>query len=155
MYQAKAQHPLSGERGPLPDDVNEAMWRLFVAVGVFWGTTVDPAPFRSRLRSFMANRIALMPLYADYYAIAKRVIDDLVVRLGSEAAAYEHLFTSEDALKSPPTTPLALTRQSVSNEFVTLQMALGGFKTFEAQNWPGYFGGANVPGGTPPYRPMS
>jgi len=125
MYRAKAQHPLSDARSPLPEEVNEAMWRLFVAIGTFWETVADPTPFRSRLQSFMANRIALMPLYADYYAIAKRVIDDLVVECGSEAAAYERLFTSKDAAKSPPTTPLALTRQSVSNEFLTLQMALG------------------------------
>lgn len=155
MYQSKAQHPLSDRLEPLPADVEEAMWQLFVEVGKFWGTVTDATPHRSRLQSFMTNRIALMPLYADYYVIAKRVIDELVGSHGGDVtAAYRELFTSKDAARQPPTTPLALTRQSVSNEFVALHMALGGFLEFGALNSPGYFGGANVPGRPVPYRPM-
>ncbi|MDK3025461.1 hypothetical protein QO239_22965 [Cupriavidus taiwanensis] len=154
MYQAKAQHALSSHREALSDDINEAMWRLFRAIGDHWQIAGDPSPFRSRLQSFMANRIALMPLYSDYYNIAKRVVDELTEQLGSEEAAYQEIFTNKDALGTPPTTPLALTRQSVANEFLTLYMALGGFNSFGALNWPGYFGGANVPGGKAPYRPM-
>jgi hypothetical protein len=156
VYQSKAQHPLSDKQYPLPDSVGDAMWELFVAIGKHWGTVTEPGPYRSRLESFMENRIALMPLYADYYAIARRVIDDLLKKHGGVAtAAYEELFTSKEAAKQPPTTPLALTRQAVANEFVSLHVALGGFQTYGAQNVPGYFGGANVPGRPAPYRTMN
>lgn len=131
------------------------MWDLFVAVGTYWRTLEDPAPLRSRFDSFLDNRIALMPLYAEYYAIAQRVIESLTSEHGGDAAsAYASLFTSEEANRQPPTTQLALTRQSVANEFVVLHTALGGFLAFGAENWPGYFGGANVPGRAPPYRPL-
>jgi len=155
MYQSKAQHPMSEKIEPLPPDVQEAMWRLFVEIGKFWRTDIDSDHYRSRLQSFMTNRIALMPLYADYYVIAKRVIDELTAKHNGDAtAAYRELFTDKDAVKQPPTTHLALTRQSVSNEFITLHMALGGFLSFGSKNCPGYFGGANMPGRPAPYRAM-
>lgn len=131
------------------------MWALFVAIGVHWNTVADPGPLRSRLDSFLDNRIALMPLYADYYAIAHRVIASLIAEYAGDArAAYAALFTSEEANRSPPTTQLALTRQAVANEFIVLHTALGGFLVFGAMNWPGYFGGANLPGRPAPNRPM-
>lgn len=102
----------------------------------------------------MWNRIALLPLYLDYYKIAARVVSELIAKhSGNADMAYKELFTSEEASRAPPTTPLALTRQLVSNEFVTLHFALGGALAFGARNAPGYFGGANIPG-NPPYRPM-
>lgn len=102
----------------------------------------------------MRNRIALLPLYLDYYTIAARVIKELIDKYSNDATkAYEELFTSEEASKTPPTTPLALTRQAVSNEFVTLYFALSGAVAFGARNAPGYFGGTNIPG-APPYRTM-
>ncbi len=155
MYQSRAQNPLSGELPAMSGSVRDAMWRLFVAINAFWDTMPDPTPFRSRLESFMANRIALMPLYFDYYLIAERVITQLIAdHGGDETAAYKELFTNTDAAKQPPTTEVALTRQLVSNEFVALHFALGGFVAFGAKNVPGYFGGANVPGAPVPYRPI-
>lgn len=151
MYEVKAQHVLSGAIGPLPDEVKESMWRLFVSIGVHWQSAADPLPMRSRLFSFMSNRIALIPLYADYYPAAKACIDDLAAKLGSEDAAFVDILSNESAPGAPATTPMQLMQQHVVDEFITLFVALGGFKTFGAANWPGYFGGANVPG-RPPYR---
>lgn len=151
MYQAKARHALSTQHPIMSDDVKEAMWRLFAGIGAYWGTAADSSPFKSRLDAFMSNRIALMPLYADYYVIAKRVIEELSAETGSESAAIEAIIASPQSLDPLPKTALALTRQFVANEFTTLHTALGGFKAFGAINWPGYFGGANVPG-KPPYR---
>ncbi|MGM9480239.1 hypothetical protein ACS5PN_03500 [Roseateles sp. NT4] len=153
MYQDRAHHPLSDQLPIADDDVRRAMWALFVHIGKFWRNLDDAKPYESRLYSFMTNRVALDPNYKDYYATARAVIDQLIAEKG-EDAAYEFLFTDAQANLAPPSTPLALTRQKVSNEFVALQMALGGFLAFGALNYPGYFGGANAPGAPVPYRPM-
>lgn len=153
MYQERAHHPLSDQLPVTDDDVRKSMWALFVRIGTFWRNLDDPQPYESRLYSFMTNRITLDPLYKDYYATARTVINQLIADKG-EDATYEFLFTDAQANVAPPTTPLALARQKVSNEFVALQMALGGFLAFGALNYPGYFGGANIPGAPVPYRPM-
>jgi hypothetical protein len=153
MYQDRAHHPLSAPGDTVAADVRETMWRLFEQIGKFWGNAADSRPFESRLYSFMANRVALNPLYTQYYATAKTVIDQLVAERG-ESAAYEYLFTDPLLNESPPVSPAALVRQLVSNEFIALQLALGGFLAFGATNYPGYFGGANVPGAPAPYRTM-
>ncbi len=57
-------------------------------------------------------------------------------------------------MQTPPVTPFQLTRQYVSNELIALQLSLGGFLRWGAINYPGYFGGANVPGMPAPYRTM-
>jgi hypothetical protein len=154
VYQDKARSPLGGSMAPPDEAVRKAMWRLFEQIGKFWKNIGDPSEYESRLYSFMSNRIAIDPLYVDYYATAQQVIEQLIADLGSEGAAFQHLFTDAQANASPPTTPIGITRQKVSNEFVALQMALGGFLSFGALNYPGYFGGANVPGAPVPYRTM-
>jgi len=153
MYQDKAKNPVIDNDIRLDEPTFEAMWELFEAIGIFWGNLPDSGIHRSRLRSFMVNRIALIPLYAEYYSVAREVIDALVVAYeGNRGAAYERLFTDADANRAPPSTRLGLARQMVANEFITLQMALEGFRAFGAENWPGFFGGANELG-RPPYRP--
>jgi len=156
MYEKKVRDlagPLIVELAP---DTEAAMWRLFAAIGKHWATESDSLEYRSRLSSFMRNRVALMPIYADYYSIAARVLKELVdAHAGDLSAACAEWVSSRDASKQPPSTPLALTRQMVCNEFTTLHMALGACTVFGAKNGVGYFGGANVPGCAPPYRPRS
>jgi hypothetical protein len=81
-------------------------------------------------------------------------MDELIAERGEEAA-YALLFTDPGALETPPRTPLALVRQCVSNEFVAWQLALGGFKSWGAENYCGYIGGAFIPGQPAPYRTWS
>jgi hypothetical protein len=155
MYQAKVRHPLSPLEPVEPDVVDEAMWALFVAIGEFWKTEDDPAQYRERLRTFMANRVTLNPLYRDFYIATKAIIDELIHQYGAPAA-YEKLFTQKDRKQplSPPESRLEFVQQYVINEFIALRLALGSFRTFGALNYCGYFGGANIPGQPVPYRPM-
>ncbi|MGE7960068.1 hypothetical protein ACQKQA_26555 [Pseudomonas sp. NPDC089530] len=151
MYQKPAQHPLSETVTFIDEQVFSAMWELFVHIGKYWKNMEDPSPFRSQLYSFMLNRIKLRPLYSEYYSSAMKVMSSLIEELG-EDEAYAFLFTDPDAAKVPPETAIALTRQAVANEFMALQLSLGGFKAFGALNYCGYIGGANIPGQPAPYR---
>ncbi len=150
MYQASEPHHLSAGLPPIREEVFASMWRLFVHIGKFWSNMDQPDQYQTQLYSFMVNRISLDPMYHEYYILAKQVTDQLIERLG-EDAAYAFLFTAPDAGKAS-TSALALTRRHVSNEFIAWQLALGGFKAWGALNYCGYIGGAYIPGDTVPYR---
>ncbi|WP_175611296.1 hypothetical protein [Mycobacterium sp. SP-6446] len=92
---------------------------------------------RSNLVAFIENRIQLNPNNLDEYVSAVEVIWELVAELGEEKG-FRKFFTDRQANVSPPETRLAPVRQHVSNEFVSLQLALGGFKTFGVTNYLGY-----------------
>jgi hypothetical protein len=155
MYQAKVVHPLSDLDPTIAPDLEATLWQLFVAIGTFWQLPDDPLPYRLRFRAFLANRIDLNPLYGAYYTTAKQVINDLVAAHGA-TVAFETIFTSKSHQLPPPSpvTELDITQQYVANEFISFRLALGSFKAFGAINYPGYMGGANIPGEPVPYRPM-
>lgn len=153
MYQARERHLLSPRAPVGTDGVFESAFRMLVAIGTFWRLTDDPASYRERLRAFMADRININPLYRQYYVLSERVSAALVAQMG-EDKAYEHIFTSKDKgpKAPPPTTELEYVQVFVANELISLRLALGGFASFGALNYRGYFGGANVPGQPVPYR---
>jgi hypothetical protein len=155
MYQARVSNVLIPSESTVSAEVDEAMWKLFVAIGEFWNLEDDPGPYRLRLRAFMANRISINPIYRDFYIVAKTVIDKLISEYG--AKAYEQLFTQKprSAPAAPPQTEMEFVQQYVANEFIGLRLALGSFKTFGAINYCGYFGGANIAGQPVPYRTPS
>jgi hypothetical protein len=149
--QPLAKHPLSGNVPVIETQVFESMWSLFAAICTHWDTFTDPAPYRTQVLNFMLNRIKLNPLYLGYYATAADVLARMRQQHGD--AAYPLLFSDIEAgSENPPASPLAVTRQRVSNEFVTLHLALGGFRAFGAVNYCGYIGGPNLPGQPAPYR---
>ncbi|MBV1686351.1 hypothetical protein KRR38_01355 [Novosphingobium sp. G106] len=122
---------------------------MFVAIGTYWKLGDDPEPYRSRLKVFMDNRIAISPLYRGYYSTAAEVIADLIAAQGNEKA-FETLFK----IKVPdgvPSTAIDVAKRFVVNEFITMRLAFGGFKSFGARNFNGYFGGTNDPSDRP-YR---
>lgn len=153
MYQKRVRDALSPLTATAPDPVDSAMWALFLAIGEFWKLEDDTAGYRLRLRAFMANRVSLDPRYAGSYDLAARVIADLVTAHG-EPKAYEIVFTQkprggEGAI---PETDLATVQKHVADEFIAWRLALGGFSTFGATNYRGYFGGANLEDEPVPYR---
>jgi hypothetical protein len=152
MYQKQVNHPANLGAQPLETEVYEAMFELFEQICSFWSNLNNPSQFKSRLFVFMDNRIRLHPEYRSIYSHAKTTMDNLVKDMG-KADAYKTLFTDTAANQAPPETPLALTRQKVSNEFIAFQVTQGGFKTFTgAINYPGYIAGAFIPGEPAPYR---
>ncbi|WP_040066472.1 hypothetical protein [Pseudomonas batumici] len=152
MYQQQVNHPANLGVQPLATEIYEAMFELFEQICSFWGNLDNPQQFKSRLFVFMDNRIRLHPEYRSIYSHAKLTLDELVKSMG-KADAYKTLFTDTAANQAPPETPLALTRQKVSNEFIAFQVSQGGFKAFTgAVNYPGYIAGAFIPGEPAPYR---
>ncbi|GAA3533677.1 hypothetical protein [Zobellella aerophila] len=151
MYQQQVRHPLTQSLDSLDGETFEAMFELFRQIGIFWRNLDDAEAYRSRLYAFMQNRINLRPIYHQYYQLARQTLDQLIAEQGQEQA-YRLLFTDAQANQPPAETPLAVTRQKVSNEFVTFQLAQGGFRVFGADNYPGFIGGANIPGQPAPYR---
>jgi len=152
MYQNSINHPANKDSEPLASEVFDAMFDLFAQICAFWNNLDDPGQYRSRLFTFMDNRMRLRPEYRGYYISARQTMIELVATMGKDEA-YRKLFTDPSANQSPPTTPLALVRQKVSNEFVAFQVSQGGFKAFTgAINYPNFIAGAYVPGEHAPYR---
>ena len=137
------------EETGLDAETIEGLWQLFVAICARW-QNAEPQTMRTRFIGFLSNRIELHPEYVSHYRLALTAIADL--RRENGERAYEVLFTSPQAITTPPQTPLQIARQLVSNEFIALQLSLGGFKSFTgAINYPGYIAGWNGDGPAP-YR---
>jgi hypothetical protein len=155
MYQARVSNVVVPSESIVTADVDDAMWKLFVAIGNFWKLEDDPEPYRLRFRGFMENRISINPMYRDFYVVAKTVIDEFIAQFGE--AAYDQLFTQKPRIPpvAPPQTQLEFVQQYVANEFIGLRLALGSFKAFGGVNYCGYFGGANIQGQPVPYRTPS
>ena len=149
-YNEEVNHAASTEEVTIPPALFDAMYELFVQIGVFWQNMEHPEAHRTGLLTFMNNRISVDPTYLYEYKNAAEVIEELTYEYGKDKA-YEILFTDPTALYNPPQTRLARARQKVSNEFITFQLSAGGFKAYGAKNWPGYIAGGNIPGDTP-YR---
>jgi hypothetical protein len=128
------------------------MWRLFVAIGDFWSLPDDTSGYRGRLRAFMANRVSLDAAYLGYYALAAQMIEDLLATASTPAEGYAALFTTKLSM-SDPDPEMRAVKERVVDEFIAWRLALGGFRAFGAENYRGYFGGANIPGEPIPYRP--
>ena len=146
-------HPLSQNLDTIEVEVFDTMFRLFEHIGVYWQNIDNSEPYRSELYVFMQNRINLYPIYHQYYKAAFNTINKMIVQMG-EQACYQEIFTDPYANLPPVDTNLSIVRQKVSNEFIDFQLSLGGFKSFGATNYPGYIGGALIPGQPVPYRTM-
>lgn len=146
-------HGLDKENGALTTEVYDAMFEIFSNICSHWNNLDHPEEYRSRLYTFMDNRMKLRPQYQQYYQIAMLAMKREVEQLG-EQKAYQKLFTDSSLLTPHNNDPLAITRQKVSNEFITFQLSQGGFKSFKAINTESYIGGAYVPGQQAPYRIM-
>lgn len=142
---------LVGDWPFLDESTWSTLWDLFLALCERWQNIPEPDLLKSDLITFVKNRVEVDANYAEDYVSAARLIRELEAERGRDAA-YAYLLTDPGANLKPPTTRLARARQRVANEFIMLQLSLGGFAAFGgALNYPGYIAGANLPGKTP-YR---
>ncbi len=153
MYRTKVAHPLNWGASPPSETQTGTLWSLFVAIGHHWELGDDPEPYRLRFLSFVENRVDLNPLYREYYRDGAKLVDSMVEKLGSHEA-FQKIFSDKPRISPSglPVTTLETLQRFVVNEFITLRLALGGFKAFGAENYIGYFGGANIEGEPIPYR---
>jgi hypothetical protein len=138
---------------PLNQETMETLWQLFVQICLFWTNADNVHQYKSRFEAFIINRIEFDSQYRLFYVRAAQGINSLIAAKG-EIIGYPFLFTDQSLNTPPAETDWQIARQKVANEFVALQLSLGGFKAFGATNYCGYICGPNIPGEAPPYRPM-
>jgi len=126
------------------------MCKLFEQIAQYWQLEMPSVGQESQLLVFIQNRIKLDLNYYIEYKNAVHVIKELCAVHG-DPQGYIQLLTDPSGLITPATTPIARARQKVSNEFITLALAIGGFKTFGAKNALGYISGGNIENNVP-YR---
>lgn len=151
MSQAFLHHPGNQISGPLDPEVYDSMYQIFANICTFWNNLDNPDSYRSGLYTFMDNRMKLRPQYQQYYQLAHITMNEQIKELGKQAA-YKKLFTDTSLTDKHNNDPMAVTRQKVSNEFITFQIDQGGFKVFGATNDTGNISGAYIPGEPIPYR---
>ena len=150
-YNLASRHFAAHEQIALDAKTVDGLWNLFLAICRHWANVSDPSTMKTRFLAFLSNRIEINANYATEYQRALEVIAELTQERG-EQEAYAFLLTNPEANNPPPQTPLQRARQLVANEFITLQISLGGFKDFTgAINYPGYIAGVNG-SGPAPYR---
>jgi hypothetical protein len=153
MYQPRAIHTLSRALQPLSQATIETLWTIFVAIGDQWSLGDDPSEYRLRFETFLDNRIDVNPIYKNYYVDGASYFEILVSDIGKTSAIDRLFFQKPRVVQSGiPSTRLEAIQRFVVNEFISLRLALGGFKAFRAMNYRGYFGGANIEGEPPSYR---
>jgi hypothetical protein len=151
-YNLPSGHAMATDVSAIDRETAEAIWQLFRAICRRWGNVADPDSLKTRVASFLLNRIQLDACYVAEYREAVKVIEELALEHGGLEAAYEVLLTDPLANMAPPFTKLQRARQKVANELISLQLALGGFAFFgQARNYPGYISGVNG-SGPAPYR---
>lgn len=145
-YNIEKKNSINVDALSLQVDTIEILWALFEKIANYWNSNDDVEAMKSSFLIFISNRISIDLNYASYYSNTPKVITELTKEYkDDEVKALEFLLTNSFINISLPTTPISQTRQYVTNEFITLYLSLGGFKTFGSnKNYPGFFGGANT-----------
>jgi hypothetical protein len=117
-------------RHPTQDEI-DGLWRAFVAIGDAWQNTVhNSAGLRSSWLDFLIQKCTTRPSYIAEYVSALDVFDELIDMYGDSNAFPTLFFESGVDNMAPPLTRLAHAKQFVINEFIRVQIVVGGFKNF-------------------------
>lgn len=158
----------------LPGDIQkltahemDVLWRLFQEIGRTWKCSrADSHNIRSDWLEFIHAKTNFPPSYVGEYSNAVSCVSELIVMYGDKEAFRKLLLDHgmRDP-KAPPLTRVAHTKVYVVNEFIRVQVAKDGFKSWQGSNYKGYVGGsrfnrkprarigvipAPVPGNVPP-----
>jgi hypothetical protein len=139
----------------------ERLWEVFCGINDTWalvrrprgdGSAADASVLRSSWREFVSLRIQQTPSYAGEYANALRVLDDLASIYGDDALE-KLLFESGLAYdksgrmagvgeKTHPNTRLGHAKHYVIDEFISVLVVAGGFRSIAGWNYKGFLGGS-------------
>lgn len=124
----------------------ETLWKLFLAIGAEWRIENVPS-FHSAWLEFIEVKTNSAPDFTAEYSNAASVVNELLFVYG-DPAGYRMLLINHGLTPGPPETRLAHAKRFVADEFIRVQILLGGFKSFvdpadrDEANYRGYMGGS-------------
>lgn len=124
------------------------LWIIFSFIGQNWGTAQTCEMPRSQFDQVIQWQIQRDPSYWGYYAQAIAEYRALYARYGQAATAYLY---RENQLPNPKLPDVA---NYVLLEFMRWNVAFGGFRTFQYENYNGWMGGGSYLTKPPPYRAL-
>jgi len=160
---------LPGDLQELTAHETAMLWRLFQEIGRTWKCTrSDSVNISSDWREFIHAKTTVAPSYTGEYSNAVSCVSELIGLYGEKEAFrklfLEHGMPAPDApplselilrhgereafrrmLLSegmPPLTRIAHCKVYVVNEFIRVQVAKEGFKSWQGSNYKGYIGGS-------------
>ena len=132
---------------PLTAVERRELWGLFEGIAQTWGRPSTDAAghhppraidMHSSWTDFVEARITTQPSYVGEYSNGVEVIADLR-RIDPDGWLQRLLFA---VVPGPPADRLQHTKRWVVDEFITVWVVAGGFRTFAGRNHNGYLGGS-------------
>jgi hypothetical protein len=135
----------------LPGDIQELtaheidmLWRIFQAIGQTWSDTKTRSiNIRSDWLEFIHAKTRVAPSYTGEYSNAVSCVSEMILIYG-EKEAFRKLLLDHGMPdpKAPPLTRVAHAKVYVVNEFIRVQVAKEGFKSWQGSNYKGFIGGS-------------
>jgi len=135
---------LPGDIQKLTADEMAVLWRLFQEIGRTWSCSrSDCNNIRSDWLEFIHAKTNFPPSYVGEYSNAVSCVSELITLYG-EQEAFRKLLLDHGMRdpKAPPLTRIAHAKVYVVNEFIRVQVAKEGFKSWSGSNYKGYVGGS-------------
>ena len=130
-------------------DIN-TLWLFFGYIGTTWGTASYCTMPQTQFQQVIAWQVQLDQRYEGYYLEAITEYGALLEQYGNPQAALQALF-QENQLQNPK-------HQNVANyvllEFMRWNVAFGGFRAFNYENYNGWMSGGSYLNVPPPYRAL-
>ena len=125
------------------------LWAIFGHIGSKWQNADYCDMSLEQFSHAITQQVELKPVYLGHYNFTTAHFKTLCEEEGgNQELAMDRLFT-ENRLPSPRYPQIA---QFVLVEFMRWQVAFGGFRAFDYQNYSGWIGGGSFLKMPPPYR---
>ena len=121
----------------------DVLWRLFQEIGRTWDCAkAGSNNIHSDWREFIQAKTGVAPSYTGEYSNAVSCVSELILTFGEEEAFRNLLIEHRIDGKAPPLTRFAHLKVYVVNEFIRVQVAKEGFKSWQGSNYKGFLGGS-------------